>query len=254
MENKNVQDTIKNMLGKNMKIIDCETTTFVSQEELLFINGTQVKLNECDSETLNNVLVTGEVPACSVMNDILIRAGILQRNFNIESSLTVKSTVVLKEDIQITEKGTILNSTSNQTKDDNIYSSFCSEIWQSLPTKFNPENVCPEPFQTRVICNKDYTNKNDKSSCDSFSSNANSSVDINTKLNTHSTIFNTSLSTDSGNDDLTDTTCSSSSLFKNKCITRSPTDFLISLPQNFLVSIRRRIFNLKTVSTRVEIY
>lgn len=233
MENKNVQDTIKDMLGENMKIIDCETTTYISQEELLFINGTQVKLNECDSETLSSVLVTGDLPACSVMNDILIRAGILQRNFNIESSLTVKSTVVLKEDIQITEKGTILNSTSNQTKDDNIYSSFCSEIWQSLPIKYNPENVSQEHLQSKIKCNKNYANTIDHSSCDSFNPSVSSPVDIKTGSSSHSTNLITSLSTDSGNDDHTDTICSSSSIFKNEFFNRS---YIKALPQTYSVS------------------
>lgn len=232
MDSKNVQDTIENMLGKNMNIIDCETTTVVSQEELLFINGTPVKLNESDNETLNNVLVTGELPGCNVLNDILIRAGLLQRNFNIETSLTVKSTVVLKEDIQITDNGYVHN-TSNQSQENNFYSSYCSEVW--IPNEYNCEKSS-NPLSSLLSNNKEHEDIIPKLSCSSSTSDVSLPIPLDQLLSTHSININ-SLSTDSGNDN-TNTNCSSSSLYKPDCKSPLCSNLMISSPQYKLVSTK----------------
>lgn len=237
MDNPNIQNTVESMLGNNMRIIDCETKTSVKQEELFLINGKPINLDDTENAALKNVFLTGEIPACSVMNDILIRAGILERNVNIETSMTVKSSIVSKEEIQIAEKGTLLKSSVNQSNEENLYSSYTSEIWSNIPTTNLISNNRPtNTLISKTLCDSDYKTQTVVSSKETCK--INSCEFFNPILCTNSMILlNKTLSIDSGNYDKTGTSSSSSTI--NECpniVSKSNSNLLTVLPQHENVS------------------
>jgi hypothetical protein len=101
----------------------------VREEEVLLINGVPVTLEGSDGNALKKALIAGEIPSCELLNQILFRAGILRQPVELETSLSVKTSTVTTEDIQVARNGVILDERSCETKENNYYSSTCNEIW-----------------------------------------------------------------------------------------------------------------------------
>lgn len=138
MEDDQILKTIESMLGKNIEIVDCERTETVREEEILLINGIPVKLNGRDGDEIKKALVTGQVPSCDLINKLLFSAGIIKKSVRLETTLNVKSTTVSNEEVKIEKNGKLLNEKSSETKEDNFYTSSCTEIWE-------PIKIVPKP-------------------------------------------------------------------------------------------------------------
>lgn len=138
MEDDQILKTIESMLGKNIRIVDCERTETVREEEILLINGIPVNLNCKDGDEIKKALVTGQVPSCDLINKLLFSAGIIKKSVRLETTLNVKSTTVSNEEVKIEKDGKLLDEKSSETKEDNFYTSSCTEIWE--PIKIIPTN------------------------------------------------------------------------------------------------------------------
>lgn len=138
MEDDQILKTIESMLGKNIEIVDCEHTETVRNEEILLINGIRVNLNGKDGDEIKKALVTGQVPSCDLINKLLFNAGIIKKSVRLETTLNVKSTTVSNEEVTIEKDGKLLDEKSSETKEDNFYTSSCTEIWE--PIKIIPTN------------------------------------------------------------------------------------------------------------------
>lgn len=130
-----IQETVESLLGKNVKIIDCEKKSVVKEEELLLINGCPITLEGEDGEAIKNALLHGNIPNCDLLNQILIRAGILKAPVRLETNLSVKSSVVTREEVSVSKHGAIIDERSRETKEDNFYTSSSSEIWEPMKPK-----------------------------------------------------------------------------------------------------------------------
>lgn len=124
--------TVEAVLGKNVEIVDCQKTKTISEEETFLINGRPVKLEGIDGAAIKKALLTGQIPPCDLLNKILFRAGILKQPVRMETSLSVKSSLTTTEEITVARNGLILDERSLETKEDNYYSSSCSEIWEPI--------------------------------------------------------------------------------------------------------------------------
>lgn len=132
MMDEEILKTVEAVLGKNVEIVDCQKTKTISEEETFLINGRPVKLEGIDGAAIKKALLTGQIPPCDLLNKILFRAGILKQPVRLETSLSVKSSLTTTEEITVARNGLILDERSLETKEDNYYSSSCSEIWEPI--------------------------------------------------------------------------------------------------------------------------
>lgn len=132
MDDPEVQETVESILGKGVKVIDCEKKSTIREEEVLLINGLPVTLEGRDGRAIKQALLTGQVPPCDLLNTLLIRTGILKAPVKLETSLSVKTSTVTKEEVTVARDGKIVDERSRETKENNFYTSTSSEIWEPV--------------------------------------------------------------------------------------------------------------------------
>lgn len=130
--NEDILKAVESVLGKNIEIVDCEQTKSVREEEVLLINGIPVKLEGNDGAAIKKALLTGQIPSCDLLNQLLFHAGIISQAVRLETSLSVKSSTTTTEEITVARNGLILDERSLETKEDNFYTSSCSEVWEPI--------------------------------------------------------------------------------------------------------------------------
>lgn len=132
MDDPEVQETVESILGKNVKVIDCEKKSTIQEEEVLLINGLPVTLEGRDGRAIKQALLTGQVPPCDLLNTLLIRTGILRAPVKLETSLSVKTSTVTKEEVTVARDGKIVDERSREVKENNFYTSSSSEVWEPI--------------------------------------------------------------------------------------------------------------------------
>lgn len=156
MDDPEVQETVESILGKGVKVIDCEKKSTIREEEILLINGIPVTLEGRDGRAIKQALLTGQVPPCDLLNTLLIRTGILKAPVKLETSLSVKTSTVTKEEVTVARDGKIVDERSREVKENNLYTSTSSEIWE--PVRIIPTSELPK------YTNRQYNNKYSESS------------------------------------------------------------------------------------------
>lgn len=124
--------TVESMLGKNVEIVDCEKVSSVREEEILLINGIPIQLEGADGLAIKTALLTGEVPPCDLLNQLLFRAGIMRKPVQLETSLSVRTTLVTTEEVTVARDGRIIDERSTETKEDSYYTSSTAEVWEPV--------------------------------------------------------------------------------------------------------------------------
>lgn len=171
MMDEEILKTVEAVLGKDVEIVDCQKTKSIQEEEVLLINGQPVKLEGKDAAAIKKALMTGQIPPCDLLNQILFRAGILRQPVRMETSLSVKSSLTTTEEIHVSRNGLILDERSLETKEDNFYTSSCSEVWEPIgkvSSSLKCQNVAtdemclPQPNEDNN--NMDYVKRNKSSS------------------------------------------------------------------------------------------
>lgn len=132
MDDPEVQETVESILGKNVKVIDCEKKSTIQEEEVLLINGLPVTLEGRDGRAIKQALLTGQVPPCDLLNTLLIRTGILRAPVKLETSLSVKTSTITKEEVTVARDGRIVDERSREVKENNFYTSSSSEVWEPI--------------------------------------------------------------------------------------------------------------------------
>lgn len=122
--------TVHSILGENINIVDCEKSSSIVQEEVLFINGVKVKLDNSEiSDAIKTALISGTVPSDDLLNQFFIKAGIICAPVELETSLSVKSSIVVSEDISVSRNGKIIDERFIETTEDNQYTSVNKGEW-----------------------------------------------------------------------------------------------------------------------------
>lgn len=186
--------TVESMLGTNVKIVDCEKTSTVCEEEILLVNGVPIQLETADDLAIKRALITGEVPSCDLLNQLLFRAGILRQPVHLETSLSVKTTLITKEDVQIARAGQILDEKSTETKEDNFYTSSSREIWEpvrmvaraSIPTINHHQSTTMPSKSTVNVTGQVPGRQNSSVSTTDSSSASSSAADVHSTCSTSS--------------------------------------------------------------------
>jgi len=133
-----IQETVESILGKGVVVVDCEKKSSVKEEEVLLVNGCPVSLDGDDGAAIKRALLRGDVPDCDLLNQILVRAGILRAPVHLETNLSVKSTVVTREEVTVARAGRVVDERSRETKEDNYYTSATSEVWEPVTVVNGP--------------------------------------------------------------------------------------------------------------------
>lgn len=132
MDDPEIQETVESILGKGVKVVDCEKKSSIKEEEVLFINGIPVTLEGRDGLAIKQALMTGQVPPCDLLNTLLIKTGILKAPVKLDTSLSVKSTTVTKEEVTVSRAGKIVDERSCETKEQNFYTTDTTEIYEPI--------------------------------------------------------------------------------------------------------------------------
>lgn len=132
MDDPEIQETVESILGKGAKVVDCEKKSSIKEEEVLFINGMPVTLEGRDGMAIKQALMTGQMPSCDLLNTLLIKTGILKAPVKLDTSLSVKSTTVTKEEVTVSRDGKIVDERSRETKEHNYYTSETSEVYEAV--------------------------------------------------------------------------------------------------------------------------
>lgn len=132
MDDPEIKETVEQILGKGAKVVDCEKKSSIKEEEVLLINGIPVTLEGRDGRAIKEALITGQVPPCDLLNTLLIKTGILKAPVKLDTSLSVKSTTVTKEEVTVSRDGKIVDERSRETKEHNYYTSAISEVYEPV--------------------------------------------------------------------------------------------------------------------------
>lgn len=156
MDDPEIQETVESILGKGAKVVDCEKQSSIKEEEVLYINGIPVPLEGRDGVAIKQALITGQVPPCDLLNALLIKTGILTAPVKLDTSLTVKSTTVTKEEVTVHRDGKIVDERSRETKEQDFYTSAITEVFE--PVKVIPTAELQNGQYTKIK----YNNQNGK--------------------------------------------------------------------------------------------
>ncbi|KAH8290938.1 hypothetical protein KR054_007313 [Drosophila jambulina] len=130
-----ILNAVESMFGKDVKIVDCETSTSLQQEEVLLVNGVPVKLDGLpadDASAIKAALLEGQMPSVEHLNQLLFRAGLAQQPIEVETSLTVKSSLTTTEEVLVSRNGQILDERTVETKENFNHQSHQKEIWHPV--------------------------------------------------------------------------------------------------------------------------
>lgn len=162
-----IQETVESILGKGVVVVDCEKKSSVKEEEVLLVNGCPVSLDGDDGAAIKRALLRGDVPDCDLLNQILVRAGILRAPVHLETNLSVKSSVVTREEVTVARDGRVVDERSRETKEDNYYTSATSEVWEPVVVvndgagrgaSAGPADVQPSPkYKETVTSSRSHT-------------------------------------------------------------------------------------------------
>eukprot|EP00099_Drosophila_melanogaster_P019846 NP_611222.2 uncharacterized protein Dmel_CG4853, isoform B [Drosophila melanogaster] len=144
-----ILNAVESLFGKDVKIVDCETSSSLQQEEVLLVNGVPVKLDGLpadDASAIKAALLEGQMPSVEHLNQLLFRAGLAQQPIEVETSLTVKSSLTTTEEVLVSRNGQILDERTVETKENFNHQSHQKEIWhpvkqQSALARATPENA-----------------------------------------------------------------------------------------------------------------
>lgn len=140
-------NAVESLFGKDVKIVDCETSSSVQQEEVLLINGVPVKLDGLpadDASAIKSALLDGQMPAVEHLNQLLFRAGLAQQPIEVETSLTVKSSLTTTEEVLVSRNGQVLDERTVETKEHFNHQSHQKEIWQPIKQQSTLGRATPE--------------------------------------------------------------------------------------------------------------
>lgn len=179
-----IKKTIEAVLGRDIEIVDNQQTRSVQEEEVLFINGLPVQLEGSDAISIRDALKTGHIPN-DLINQMLLKAGVICQTVRLETSLSVKSSLITTKEIRIAKNGLVQEDRSMETKEDNLYESSCSEVWE--PIMSDPSSIRSANPTMDVDLKSDYVKRNKSTLSYQSSPNRQNSVCTNDSTSSMST-------------------------------------------------------------------
>ncbi|CAH1975566.1 unnamed protein product [Acanthoscelides obtectus] len=172
MDDPEIQETVEAILGPGAKVVDCEKKSSIKEEETLYINGIPVTLEGRDGIAIKQALITGQVPPCDLLNTLLIKTGILKAPVKLDTSLSIKSTTVTKEEVTVSRQGRVVDERSREVKEQNVYSSALTEVFEPIKVLPSADLLNGEYSNVKYYDNNGYETGSERKfgSCSSASS------------------------------------------------------------------------------------
>lgn len=126
-----IQEKVESLVGKGTRVLDCEKNQSFQTEEVLLVNGFPVPLVGEQGQIIKAALLSGQVPPGDLLNEILIKAGILKNPVELEATCNVKTTTKTTEVMTLRDKnGILLDERMKEVEEDNQYQSTSKEVWR----------------------------------------------------------------------------------------------------------------------------
>ncbi|XP_037084058.1 ras-GEF domain-containing family member 1B-like isoform X2 [Pollicipes pollicipes] len=123
MDSTDAQAAVDGIFGAGRaQVVDVQTSTVVREEEVIFINGVQVKLIGDEGAAIRHALTTGTVPNPGVLSQLLVRNGILNfraaafRGATVETALDVNTSVTTRDTMLVHQQGRVVDRRSQQSR------------------------------------------------------------------------------------------------------------------------------------------
>lgn len=145
-----IQQKVESLVGKGTWVVDCEKSTRFETQEILLVNGFPVPLSGEEGLRIKKALMTGQVPPCELLSEILIRAGILKTPVELETTMNVKSTTKTTELLTLKDKnGMVVDERVKEVEEDNEYKSSSKEVWrrENEDGRENSEEMMEKTFE-----------------------------------------------------------------------------------------------------------
>jgi len=142
MRDDEIRARVDSLAGKGAKIVDCEQKSSVQTEEVLLLNGVQVKLVGDAGERIKEALRTGQTPPPELLAEILIKAGIEQNPVELETTMKVTSNTKTTELSTLRDKhGLLVDEKLKEVEEDDEYQTSSVEVWEKDPGNSLKGNV-----------------------------------------------------------------------------------------------------------------
>lgn len=126
-----IQEKVDSLVGKGTRVLDCEQSSSFQTEEVLLVNGFPVPLVGEQGSIIKAALLSGQVPPGDLLNEILMKAGILKNPVELEATCNVKTTTKTTEVMTLRDKnGQLLDERMKEVEEDNQYQSTSKEVWR----------------------------------------------------------------------------------------------------------------------------
>lgn len=126
-----IQEKVESLVGKGTRVVDCEKSTSFQTEEVLLVNGFPVPLVGEQGARIKAALLSGQVPPGDLLNEILMKAGILKNPVELEATCNVKTTTKTTEVMTLRDgSGTLLDERMKEVEEDNEFQSTSKEVWR----------------------------------------------------------------------------------------------------------------------------
>jgi len=127
-----IQEKVEEITGKEVKVIECEKSASSQTEEKLLINGFLVPLEGEEGARIKEALLAGLVPPSDLLNNILMRAGILKNPVELETVTNVKCTTKTTEKVTLRDKdGVLVDERIKEIEADDQSSTNRTELWRT---------------------------------------------------------------------------------------------------------------------------
>lgn len=118
--------------GKIVKVLECEKKSSSETEERLLINGFPVSLEGEEGAKIKEALKAGLVPPSELLNNVLVRCGVLKNPVELETIMNVKSTTKTMEVVSIHDSnGILLDEKAKEIEEDDEIRSASKEVWKT---------------------------------------------------------------------------------------------------------------------------
>ena len=132
MDDLEIRETVESMLGYGVRVLDVQKKTTFTEEQVLLVNGKRVPLVGRDGDVIRAAMLAGQVPPSELLNELLVRAGILVAPVRVHASSTVTNTTVNRDTVLVSRQGRVVDERVKESKHTELLHTSSTEIWTKV--------------------------------------------------------------------------------------------------------------------------
>ncbi|XP_071544724.1 ras-GEF domain-containing family member 1B-like isoform X9 [Panulirus ornatus] len=145
------QEAVDQLFGAGRaRVVDAVTSTKVTEQEVILVNGVPVQLVGEDGDALKAALLSGRLPDQALVNRVLasVLGAELRGVTKVESNLTMTSRVTTKDTLTVHQNGRVVDERSSETHLDTRLQGHCAD---TLPPLTAP-SIFSSPATSNFSC------------------------------------------------------------------------------------------------------